>query len=74
MPADYNKILEERRQKEMEKKAKQSSLERQLKMWKTRQAELRNVALTALDPEFVKKQLAKCDSEIEKINRIISTL
>lgn len=74
MPADYNKILEERHRKEMEKKVKQSSLERQLKMWKTRQAELRNVALTALDKEFVKKQLDKCDSEIEKINRIISTL
>lgn len=70
----YEKLAQERRQKEQEKKLKTASLEKQLKMWQARQDELRKVGSAAIDPAFVRRQLDKCDEEIAKINRIISTL
>ena len=70
----YAKMAEERKKREEEKKAKTLSLEKQLKMWKARQEELRKIGNSAIDPAFVRRQLDKCDAEISKINRIISTL
>ena len=70
----YAKMAEERKKREEDKKAKTLSLEKQLKMWKARQEELRKIGSSAIDPVFVRRQLDKCDAEISKINRIISTL
>ena len=70
----YAKMAEERKKREEEKKAKTLSLEKQLKMWKARQEEVRKIGNSAIDPAFVRRQLDKCDAEISKINRIISTL
>jgi len=70
----YAKIAEERKKREEEKKAKTLSLEKQLKMWKARQEELRKIGNAAIDPVFVRRQLDKCDAEISRINHIISTL
>jgi len=64
----------EQLQKQREKDLKKASLEKQLKMWQTRQTELRQFGSTAIDTAFVRRQLDKCEKEITKINQIISTL
>jgi hypothetical protein len=74
MPASYNDYIEEQRQREKEKLAKKNSLERQLKMWKNRQAELRKVGISAIDPAFVRRQMDKCSDEINRINAILSSI
>ena len=70
----YRKLNEEAQQKAKEKEAKQLSLEKQLKVWKARQAELRKVGPSAIDPAFVRRQLDKCDKEIERLNQILNSL
>ena len=70
----YEVIAKEREAKERAKADKIVSLERQLKVWKTRQKELRYAYSNALDPEFVRRQLDKCDNEIKKINDMLSVL
>lgn len=70
----YEKIEEEKRQKEEDKRVRTASLEKQLKTWKARQTELRKTGSTALDPGFIRRQLAKCDAEIKRINDILAGL
>ena len=70
----YNKLREERLQKEKESLLKKNSLEKQLKKLEARQEELRKVALTALDPAFVRRQLDKCEAEKKQINQLLSDL
>lgn len=70
----YQKLNEEAKQKAKEKEAKQLTLEKQLKVWKARQAELRKVGPSAIDPAFVRRQLDKCDKEIERINQVLNSL
>lgn len=70
----YEQLAKDRAEKEKEKQAKTLSLEKQLKQWEARQKELRAVALTALDPAFVRRQLDRCSEEIKRINQILSTM
>lgn len=70
----YEKLRAEQLQNEKEKQLKRSSLEKQLHKLETRQKELRGVALTALDPAFVRRQLDKCEEEIKQINQVLSSL
>lgn len=70
----YEQMKKDKAAEDKEKMAKTLSLEKQLKQWQARQKELRGVALTALDPAFVRRQLDKCDKEITKINQILSTI
>lgn len=69
---DYLKSKDQQAQEE--KEAKQQSLEKQLKMWRSRLDELRKVGSSALDPAFIRRQCDKCTAEIDKIVNILSKL
>lgn len=70
----YDKLRQDELQKEKENALKRSSLEKQLHKIELRQQELRSVALTALDPAFVRRQLDKCDEEKKQITRMLADL
>lgn len=70
----YNKLKQEEEAKKQEKERKRISLEKQLKIWKARQEELRKAALSSLDESFVKRNLDKCSKEVKRISDLISTL
>lgn len=70
----HERLRTEQQQKEKEKELKRSSLEKQLKKLELRQKDLRSVALTALDPAFVRRQLDKCEEEKKQINQLLADL
>ena len=70
----YDKLRQDEMQKEKEKEMKRSSLEKKLLKLENQQKELRKVALTALDPAFVRRQLDKCEEEKKQITRMLSDL
>ena len=70
----YERLRQEKLQKEKENAMKRSSLEKQLHKVELRQQELRGVALTALDPAFVRRQLDKCEEEKKQITRMLADL
>lgn len=70
----YDKLRQDELQKEKENAIKRSSLEKKLQKLEAQQKELRKVALTALDPAFVRRQLDKCEEEKTQITRMLSDL
>lgn len=68
----YEKIVAEKQLKEEENQARVVSLEKQLKMWQARQKELRQCSVTALDRNFVRRNLDKCSEEIKRITDALS--
>lgn len=70
----YDKLRQDELQKEKENAIKRSSLEKKLQKLENQQKELRKVALTALDPAFVRRQLDKCEEEKTQITRMLSDL
>lgn len=70
----YDKLRQDQLQKEKENAIKRSSLEKKLVKLEAQQKELRKVALTALDPAFVRRQLDKCEEEKRQITRMLSDL
>lgn len=70
----YDKLRQDQLQKEKENAIKRSSLEKKLVKLEAQQKELRKVALTSLDPAFVRRQLDKCEEEKRQITRILSDL
>lgn len=70
----HERIAQEVEAKQQEKAFKKTSLEKQLKTWQNRQAELRKIGISALDQAFLRRQLDKCSQEITRINQILSTL
>jgi hypothetical protein len=70
----YDKLRQDELQKEKENAIKRSSLEKKLLKLENQQKELRKVALTALDPAFVRRQLDKCEEEKRQITRMLSDL
>lgn len=70
----YDKLKQDELQKEKENAIKRSSLEKKLQKLENQQKELRKVALTALDPAFVRRQLDKCEEEKRQITRMLSDL
>lgn len=71
MVDSYDKIMQERARREEEKNERIVSLERQLKMWKARQNELRKVSVTGLDQKFIRRNLDKCSEEIKRITEAL---
>ena len=67
MVDSYDKIMQERFRREQEQRDRVMSLEKQLKMWKARQTELRQVSVTGLDQKFIRRNLDKCSEEIKRI-------
>lgn len=70
----YDKLRQDELQKKKEKEMKRNSLEKKLLKLENQQKELRKVALTALDPAFVRRQLDKCEEEKKQITRMLSDL
>ncbi len=70
----YEKIAAEKQLREEENKARILSLEKQLKVWQERQKELRQNYVSALDKAFVRRNLDKCDKEIQKINEVLAKI
>lgn len=67
MVDSYEKVMQEKFRHEQEQRDRVMSLEKQLKMWKARQAELRQVTVTSLDHGFVRRNLDRCAEEIKRI-------
>lgn len=57
-----------------EKADKEKSLNKQLKVVEARIKELRNVALTTLDPAFVRRNLDKYTAERKRITDLLSKI
>ena len=74
MADTYDKVMQEKFRREEEQRDRIMSLEKQLKVWKTRQAELRQNYISALDKAFVRRNLDKCDKEIQKINEVLAKI
>lgn len=70
----YDKLRQDELQQKKEKEMKRNSLEKKLLKLENQQKELRKVALTALDPAFVRRQLDKCEEEKKQITRMLSDL
>lgn len=70
----HEKLKQDQLQHEKEKELKRTSLEKKLLKLEAQQKELRAVALNALDPAFVRRQLDKCDEEKKKITRLLADL
>lgn len=68
MSLDFRDVT---RKMEQEKQDRINSLERQRSMWEKRRNELRKVGVAALDPAFIRRNIDKCNKEIEKIDKLL---
>lgn len=49
------------------------NLNKQRLLWERRLKELRSVGVAALDRDFVRRNIEKCENEIEKITAILNS-
>lgn len=70
----HERLEAETAQKAKDRDLKQASLEKEYKMWEKRRDELRKVGVSAIDPAFVRRNIDKCNAEMERITKILSTI